>query len=78
MAAIKRVFIAGAVCEQCGQIDKLQRCKSDTSDDYWMECFACGFRKDMPAEPKAEAVTSAAENQERPIKFFPAGGPNKT
>ena len=75
--SIKRVFIAGAACQQCGQIDKIQRCKDDASDDYWMECVACGFRQEMPAEPKQEAPQPKRDEQGRPIKFEPLRGPKK-
>jgi uncharacterized metal-binding protein (TIGR02443 family) len=51
---VKRVFIAGAVCQKCGAIDRVQRCKDDTQDDYWIECVACGFRQELSTDPDQE------------------------
>lgn len=49
--AVIRAFIAGAVCDNCGAQDRVQRCKNEGDDDYWMECIVCGWRMDMPSEP---------------------------
>ena len=42
---MKRQFIAGATCPECGQMDKIQRVLD--GDKQWMECVACGATKDM-------------------------------
>lgn len=65
--AIKKVFIAGAVCNHCGAIDRVQRCKSDDSDDYWMECRVCGMRQEMPTAEEAEA-TPTTSGKPKPIQ----------
>lgn len=54
--AIKKVFIAGAICSHCGAIDRIQRCKDDACDDYWMECRVCGMRQSLATEEEAVAA----------------------
>ena len=46
---MKRQFIAGATCPECGQVDKIQRVIDD--DKQWMECVSCGATKDLDANP---------------------------
>ena len=55
---MKRQFIAGATCPECGQMDKIQRVID--GDSQWMECVACGARKDLDDKP-AQAVDSLAQ-----------------
>ena len=47
----RRRFIAGATCPECGALDKIVRVED--GDMLWMECVACGMRKDLDAEPPA-------------------------
>ena len=44
---MKRQFIAGATCPECGQMDKIQRVID--GDTQWMECVSCGATKDLDA-----------------------------
>lgn len=53
--SVKRRFIAGATCPECGAVDKIVRVQD--GDSLWMECVACDMRKDLDAEP-APAPTS--------------------
>lgn len=46
---IRRRFIAGATCPECGALDKIVRVEDGGM--LWMECVACGMRKDLDAEP---------------------------
>jgi len=46
---MKRQFIAGATCPECGQMDKIQRVID--GDTQWMECVSCGATKDLDAKP---------------------------
>lgn len=62
---MKRQFIAGATCPECGQLDKIQRVQD--GDKLWMECVACGMKKDLDAEPAPEPTEDGA----RPITFKP-------
>ncbi len=55
---MKRQFIAGATCPECGQMDKIQRVID--GDQQWMECVACGARKDLDDKP-AQAVDALAQ-----------------
>ena len=48
---MKRQFIAGATCPECGKMDKIQRVID--GDRQWMECVACGLARDLDAEPQA-------------------------
>ena len=61
---MKRQFIAGATCPECGQQDKIQRVIED--DRQWMECVSCGARKDLDAKPP-EATDALA----RPVTLLP-------
>ena len=61
--AIKRAFIAGAVCQKCGAIDRIQRCKDDSQEDYWMECVLCGFRQDLSTDPDKEVKANTSWNE---------------
>lgn len=47
--AVKRQFIAGARCPQCGEIDRVQRCRDE--ERVWMECIACGMKKYPEEQP---------------------------
>lgn len=60
---MKRQFIAGASCPECGQLDKIQRVQD--GDKLWMECVACGMKKDLDAEPPASAPA------DKPVRFEP-------
>lgn len=46
---MKRQFIAGATCPECGQQDKIQRIID--GDSQWMECVACGAKKNLDDKP---------------------------
>lgn len=54
--SIKRQFIAGAKCPECGAFDKIQRCQ--TEDRTWMHCLACGMDRNMDDSPKTDSPTS--------------------
>lgn len=60
---MKRQFIAGATCPECGQLDKIQRVQD--GDKLWMECVACGMKKDLDAEPPTETPA------DKPVRFEP-------
>lgn len=60
--AVKRAFIAGAVCEGCGAMDRVQRCKNEGDEDYWMECVKCGWKQSMPTQPEEGPVQVNANN----------------
>ncbi|KAF0809620.1 hypothetical protein A167_01691 [Alcanivorax sp. S71-1-4] len=45
----RRRFIAGATCPECGALDKIVRVEE--GDALWMECVACGMRKNLDAGP---------------------------
>ena len=59
---LKRQFIAGATCPGCGQLDKIQRVND--GDKLWIECVACGMKKDLDDAPTPEPA-------EQPVKFTP-------
>ncbi len=77
--AVIRAFIAGAVCDNCGAMDRVQRCKNEGDDEYWMECVLCGWQKHMSCEPDVgmkpeERVNS---NLAKPLDAAPALKPLK-
>ena len=45
---VRRRFIAGANCPECGATDRIQRC--EVPDRIWMECVACGMKRELDAE----------------------------
>lgn len=55
---MKRQFIAGATCPECGQMDKIQRIID--GDSQWMECVACGAKKNLDDKPP-EATDALAQ-----------------
>lgn len=55
---MKRQFIAGATCPECGQQDRIQRIID--GDSQWMECVACGAKKNLDDKP-AEASDALAQ-----------------
>lgn len=53
----QRRFIAGAVCPDCGAVDRIQRCIE--GDSVWMECVACGMRR----SPEDDSSDSGVHNR---------------
>lgn len=80
MTTVKRAFIAGAVCDHCGAQDRVQRCKRDGEDDYWMECVVCGWRMDMPSAPDISNSPTAKVNANlsKPLQEAPTLKPLET
>ncbi|MEY1660596.1 YheV family putative metal-binding protein [Isoalcanivorax beigongshangi] len=48
---MRRHFIAGASCPECGAVDRIQRVQDDGR--VWMECVACNMVRDLDAPPPA-------------------------
>ena len=65
---MKRQFIAGATCPECGQQDKIQRIID--GDSQWMECVAWGAKKKLDDKPP-ETTDALAQ----PVTLQP--GPKK-
>lgn len=63
-----RRFIAGAVCPDCGALDRIV-VDADSNERH---CVACGFREARPAPAPAEPVTrvnrAAARRIETPAE----------
>ncbi len=59
-----RRFIAGAVCPQCGEIDRLVM--ETGSGGRERECVHCGYRDELPAESRPAHETPTRVNQPRP------------
>lgn len=53
---MKRRFIAGAVCPECKQQDKVVMF-DDESHQRWRECVSCGFKELLEEEPADEIPT---------------------
>jgi uncharacterized metal-binding protein (TIGR02443 family) len=43
---MKKQFIAGAKCTQCGEQDKVRLCRDGERE--WIECVACGHSEERP------------------------------
>ncbi|MCK0536950.1 YheV family putative metal-binding protein [Alcanivorax quisquiliarum] len=65
---MKRRFIAGAVCPECGALDKIVRVEHGGT--LWMECVACDMRKDLDAAPETPA-TQAAPGESKAVVWKP-------
>ena len=52
---IKRRFIAGATCPQCGAIDKIVRVEE--GEHIFMECIACSMIRNLDEEPPRDHPT---------------------
>lgn len=64
-SAVRRRFIAGAVCPRCARMDKIV---VDLDTDQ-RECIACGFSEARPGPPAAEqAAPRAASEAELPTR----------
>lgn len=50
---LKRRFIAGAVCPECQQMDKVVM-YDDAQGRRWRECVSCGFKDEMTEQLNAE------------------------
>ncbi len=62
---LKERFIAGAVCPQCKQIDKIKLCIEE--HDERIECVNCGYQ-----ETKSETLqnNAKAKVKEQTIKWY--------
>lgn len=82
---LKRRFIAGAICPQCAELDKIVM-YDDEQQRRWRECVSCGFRdiqshsKDEPREittrvnqPRPGQPSLAHEDQVDIVKVVDAG-----
>ena len=52
---IKRRFIAGASCPQCGAVDKIVRVEQ--GERIHMECIACGMIRNLDEAPPRDQPT---------------------
>lgn len=52
---MKRRFIAGAVCPECKQLDKIVMF-DDEQGRRWQECVACSFREMLVEPPRHDKV----------------------
>lgn len=65
-----RRFVAGAICPNCGEMDKL--CVSVDREDRRRECVSCGYRDALPDDT---AVTEPPTRVNRDIGRPPADDP---
>ena len=64
---MKRQFIAGAKCPQCGALDRVV--KIVTAADEWMECIDCAYREKRPTH--VEPAEPAEPDEIGVIQFKP-------
>ena len=55
---IKRRFIAGAVCSECGAMDKVVM-YDDAEDQRVRECVACGHKDLLSEQPSPDASSAS-------------------
>lgn len=66
--SIKKRFIAGAICPQCKEVDKLMSWREEDKD--YRECVSCGFKDVMgfqaqPRELETRVNVSEAEKKDQ-------------
>lgn len=57
---VRRQFIAGATCPDCGELDKIQRV--DDGQSVWMECVRCHMKKALPEPAVGHSSGEAPED----------------
>ena len=62
--SVTRRFIAGAVCPQCAELDRLVLYVG--SSDNRRECISCGYRDALPGGVQATHEPPTRVNQPRP------------
>ena len=77
--AVKKRFIAGAVCPRCAEMDKIVMFTTD--DGQYRECVACGFtdkQQDTEAATELPTRVNTRKNEDdhtvKQVVFFKAGG----
>jgi len=63
---VKR-FIAGAVCQQCGQLDKLQAWQDADAQVMRRECVACGHQDVIALTEQAADEVVTRVNYTNPV-----------
>lgn len=63
-----RRFIAGAVCPNCQQIDKIVLICEANKDDK-IACVACGYQDKRPSPEQLASEKALADSQISTIKF---------
>ena len=72
--AVKKRFIAGAVCPRCSEMDKIVNYTQDGKN--YRECVACGFKDEIRLQSSPRELTTrvsetdAAEEIEAPVKII--------
>lgn len=61
MPSIKKRFIAGAICPNCEQMDKI--CVFQVSGRKFAECVSCGFKQAQPDEQLAAKQNTSTSNR---------------
>lgn len=69
---VKR-FIAGAVCPECRQMDKLVMYREN--DHTYRECVKCGFREEMLVTTSSQEVATrvskeAPDERAQPVRII--------
>lgn len=72
--AIRKRFIAGAVCPRCSEMDKIVNYTQDGKN--YRECVACGFKDEIRLQSSPRELTtrvnesSQQEEVETPVKII--------
>ena len=74
---MKKMFIAGAVCPACNQMDKVFVYQKEGGDVA--QCNACGHVQVRPTEAEARAASESPSNeQEQAVRFIVSPKPDKS
>lgn len=69
--AVKKQFIAGAVCPACKQQDSVRRCE-DAMAVIWLDCIACGYEQDLTqGYAGADEPAAGGEKEAAPVTWRP-------
>lgn len=66
--AVKKRFIAGAVCPRCSEMDKIVNYTE--GDKNYRECVACGFKDEirLQSSPREVATRVSEERKEEEVE----------
>ena len=71
--AIKRRFIAGAVCPRCSAMDKIVVYREEDKD--FRECVGCGFSDELRIGQTAQELETRVNKKEVQVQVINFGGP---
>ncbi|MFT5083689.1 MAG: putative metal-binding protein (TIGR02443 family) [Lentisphaeria bacterium] len=63
--AVKKQFIAGAVCPKCATLDRVVVYREEDND--YRECVECGFNEKMIFKPQTREINTRVNQSEAEV-----------